>query len=117
MLARGKVMADARPGDLAQRSGREPYILEARPRGSAAELLAAVKGVAGVGEARVETLEDGWCRVSVVPGAGAPDLRERLGAAAGAVAVVRELTRERPSLERAFLNMIGGDAGGGGVNP
>jgi ABC-2 type transport system ATP-binding protein len=111
ILAGGRVMADARPAELVGRSGREPYIIEARPHRSPAELLAALRAVPGVAEAREQVLADGCCRV-VVHGTGPGDLREPLGAAAGAVATIRELARERPSLERAFLGLISGEGGG-----
>jgi ABC-2 type transport system ATP-binding protein len=107
IMVRGRVRADARPGDLvAGRRGVEPYTVEAR--GLATDALTRVPGVASV--QRSGAAADGWETLTVTPSAGAGDLREPIArAAASAGAVVRELRRQSPGLEQVFISLMEGD--------
>jgi ABC-2 type transport system ATP-binding protein len=107
ILSRGTLVADARPADLIRTDPATPYDLEARPAAGAPALVDALHRVAGVAAVSQANLADGWLRMLITPAPAAPDLRQALAAAAiGAGAALRELSRQRPSLERVFLSLI-----------
>lgn len=102
LLARGELLADGTPKELAAGAGG-PYHLEVK--GAADEAVRSIPGVASV---KVEPLDDGWQRLVITPSPGSGDLREVIARACSG-ATIRELTRERGSLERAFVRAL--DAG------
>ena len=99
VLAQGELRADGTPHDLAEAVGG-PYRLEVK--GQAEPLL---RELAGVESIDTEALGDGWTRLLIAPGPGAGDLREAIANACRGMPI-RELTRERGSLERAFVRAL-----------
>jgi ABC-2 type transport system ATP-binding protein len=107
IMARGRVLAEGTPAALIAgvRSGM-PYVVEARTA-SPEELVRRVGAVHGIGKVDREALDDGWVRVRVEALSGAGDLREAIAAAAAqGECAVRELRREKPGLERVFLELM-----------
>jgi ABC-2 type transport system ATP-binding protein len=106
IMTGGEVRVNARPSELLDslRQG-SPYLLEASARhGDPVPVLAAVPGVLGV-----DQIQRGaeWTKLRIPAHPGAGDLREALAAALAAHRIpLRELTREAPSLERVFLQLI-----------
>ncbi len=104
IIARGRVLADGNPGELAQRHASGVVLIEAKSSDPEAleRIVRTAPGVAGVSAERVG---DGWIRLRVTPRAG--DVRE---AAAQAVvssgARVREVRRENDGLEALFSTLI-----------
>jgi ABC-2 type transport system ATP-binding protein len=109
VMARGRVLAQGTPEELVSQSRTAPpYVIEARvSAGASAELLQKLQQVRGVEAAELLDGAEGWSRVRITSAAGAGDLREGLAAAAASAgALVRELHRERPNLERVFLELM-----------
>lgn len=110
IMARGRVRADATPGELAARGGGA-YVIELHASNQSVlteriKLLSDVPGVGSV-DALDEKATPGWVRFRVEPKPDAPDLRETIGAAAhNASLIVREFRPERATLERVFLEII-----------
>ena len=109
VMARGRVRAAGRPGELVLRT-QTPYIAETR-----GEALAnAAPGIPGVDRVEREPLSEGWVRLRVFPTPQAADLREAIAAAAlAAGSTVRELRRETPGLERVFMDLLQSEDSGG----
>lgn len=106
MIAGGELRADGTPGDLVEKTSLTPvHVIECARTPDPLPILRKVEGVA---DAKLEALADeGWVRVRITPRAGHRDLREALAAAArGAGLAVRELSIDRPSLERLFAELI-----------
>ncbi len=121
IIAAGTIRADGAPEDLLDALRADaPYIAEVRAGDLAAEgvasLLRAVPGVAGVAASPIAETP-GYIRCLVTPERGAGDLREPVAAALagarGGGLLVRELRRERPTLEQFFLTVTGERAGAG----
>lgn len=115
MIAGGEMRADGTPSELVERTSLTPlHVVECARSPDPMPIL---RKVDGVSEARLEPVSDeGWVRVRITPRAGQRDLRESISVAArGAGLAVRELTIERPSLERLFAELIErpGTLGGG----
>jgi ABC-2 type transport system ATP-binding protein len=123
MMARGRVRVDADPRALLrERSARAPYMLECRPNSTetassapaAEHCRAAIHAMPDIGAVEiVPSLAEGWTTLRIAQPAGDDrDLREAiLSRAMASGLVVRELTRERPSLERVFVELLeGGEA-------
>ena len=107
IMGRGRVLAEGRPADLVAGARLKPvYVVETR--GAAEEVLRArLQSVAGVESVLGSNVGEGWTRWQVEAGRGTADLREALaGAATGAGAAVREISRERAGLERVFLELM-----------
>jgi len=115
IIAAGTIRADGTPEDLLDALRADaPYVAEVRAGDLAGEevasILRATPGVAGV---MVSPVADapGYVRCLVTPNRGAGDLREPLAAALAGVGggglLVRELRRERPTLEQFFLTVTG----------
>lgn len=122
IIAGGTLRADGTPGELLEQLAADaPYIVEVRAGEGGGERAAAVlRSVIGV--ASVETAavpgEPAWSRCTVTPHATAPDLREAIAGALGGrggdgAMTVRELRRERPTLEQFFLQVTGPAAAAG----
>ncbi len=114
VMARGQVRADARPGELIQASSeRAAYVIECRVVSDPRAIMAAFQGVNGVDHCEHEVMADGWMKIRARPTAGAGDIREELAATAAAGgARVRELRREAPGLERAFMGLVESEGAG-----
>lgn len=118
VIAHGTVRADGTPSDLLGRhQGDAPYTVELRSgaAGGAARAIGILRAIDGVKQVRDRTPpgDDAWARLEVVPGPGAPDLRERIAEAASAAGVlVRELHRAAPTLEALFMRLIDPDRSG-----
>ncbi len=113
MIAGGELRADGTPGELVEKTSLTPaHVIECARTPDPLPILRKVEGVA---DAKLEALADErWVRVRVTPRPGRRDLREALSAAArGAGLAVRELTIDRPSLERLFAELIDRPSGGG----
>lgn len=118
IIAGGTIRADGTPEALLEGLRTDaPYVVEVRGGEGGAErisgLLRAVQGVAAVAAAPIAG-EPVWLRCTVTPHRSAPDLREAIAAALqrapdGPLAV-RELRRERPTLEQFFLSVTGAAA-------
>ncbi|MDX9912160.1 MAG: ABC transporter ATP-binding protein [Phycisphaerales bacterium] len=121
VIASGTLRADAPPAELvAQASSissphvRPRYVIELRvPSDDRAALVDATAWLARVpGVERVDLAaspRDGWARVTALPDAAHAheDLREAIaGDATSRGVMLRELSRELPSLEQAFLALI-----------
>ena len=108
VMARGRVRADAKPGELIHGSKEQAaYVMECRVAGDAGALAAALGQIPGVAKVEKESIADGWVRMRAWPASGAADVREQLAAAAASRgAVVRELRRELPGLERVFMDLV-----------
>ncbi|MEQ8850386.1 MAG: ABC transporter ATP-binding protein [Phycisphaerales bacterium] len=115
VIGSGRVLADGTPAELTERSpGEQRYLIEARtnPSAGVAPLLATFRPIAGVrsaepDEAQPDDAASGWSRVVITADPDAPDLREPIaGAAADAGLFVRELTRERQTLESLFVRLV-----------
>jgi ABC-2 type transport system ATP-binding protein len=106
IMVRGRVKADARPGDLvASKGGAGPYFVEVRAATPAADLLRRVPGVERVQASRADA--SGWEAATVTPMPGAGDLREAIArTAAASGAVIRELRRQNAGLEQVFLRLM-----------
>jgi len=127
IIAGGTVRADGTPEALLESLAADaPYVAEVRAGEGGGERLAAVlravSGVAGV-ETTPVAGEPAWTRCVVTPHATAPDLREaiatalhRAGGGDGGL-MVRELRRERPTLEQFFLRVTGPGAGARAPGP
>ncbi|MEX2218915.1 MAG: ABC transporter ATP-binding protein [Phycisphaerales bacterium] len=105
IMAGGTVRVDAKPRDLIG-SLREasPYVVEAR--GPADRVSKAAAAVAGVERTEVIGSAEGWTRIRLF-GRSGQDLRAAIAAALTSEGMpIRELTREAPSLERVFLQLI-----------
>ena len=119
IMARGRVMADARPGELIERvRANAPYIAHIRGEEDAA--LVSVLSVPGI--ERVERdpptpgrlpPPPGATAIQIVPKVGAPDLREPIAMALSSAGLtIIELRREAPGLEKLFLELIDADVEG-----
>lgn len=115
VIGSGRVLADGTPAELAERSpGKARYLAEVRsnPSAGAGPVLTTLRRVPGVATAELtepqpEDAGAGWCRVVVEGETDADDRREAIaGAAADAGFFVRELTRERQSLESLFVRLV-----------
>lgn len=126
VLAGGTLRADGSPASLIDAAGFVArYTVEAEvPRaGGAAAIVTALRRVAGV--LAVDVKEPGipeasgrsWAVFTLTPEAGAMDLREAIAEATRGLGVlVRVLERERPSLERMFMELVERD-GADAKNP
>ena len=112
VMAGGRVRADGTLEAISAASaGPAKYLAELRANPSAPadlvpRVLAGVGGVASAGVTDDQPADHGagWRRVRVVAEPGAPDLREAIaGAAADAGLFLRELIRERTTLEAVFV--------------
>lgn len=101
ILIGGELLADGSPAELVRQSP-EPTVYRVEFRGSASWL----EGCRPPGLTPwTVTTEGGWTR-GVASGSGG-DVREAIAAAARAAGVdVRELTGERPTLERVFVGLL-----------
>ncbi len=114
----GCVRADGVPRDLVGASQGTSYVIQVR-RGMGAEdekARVAWMSIPKVAQAQVLEAEggaQGWTTWRLTPQRGAPDLREAIGrAAVGGGFALRELRQEVPSLERIYLGLVEGSAGG-----
>lgn len=111
VMVRGRVRADARPEQLlAGAASRAAYVVElVGPAEMSGRVELVLAGVQGVESVKVEGAGSVW-RARVETAAGAGDLREPISrACTGAGLVVRELTRERATLERVFMELVEGE--------
>ncbi|MEZ6318128.1 MAG: ABC transporter ATP-binding protein [Phycisphaerales bacterium] len=115
VLGAGRVLADGSPAELTEAvPGPHRYVVELRTNPSAGAdpaiaTLARLPGVVAVRAApdQPEDAAAGWRRLVVESDGGAGDRREAIaGAAADAGFFVRELTRERQSLESLFVRLV-----------
>lgn len=115
VVGAGRILADGSPAELTAGPGAaHRYRIEVRTApsagpGPAIGVLSRVAGVRGVvaGERPPPDAAAGWASLDVEAHADAPDLREALaGAAADAGLFVRELTRERQTLESLFVRLV-----------
>lgn len=110
IIARGTLRADGTPEALSAQAARHrptTYRAEFRPAPGAAA-HAALRALAGVDRVEEQTLPDGFRRVTLHAAPSAPDLREPI-AAALVGSSIRELTRDRPTLEEAFAHFAESD--------
>ncbi len=107
IIAGGELRADGTPAELAERAAQDrPAIYHAEYRAGASRLTD-LRSLPGVTEADQTDLPADYRRITLHAEPGTPDLRELIaGALVGCV--VRELTRERPTLEDAFAQLSGG---------
>jgi ABC-2 type transport system ATP-binding protein len=108
MIAAGRIMAEGALDELraAAAATDGQYVLEtdARHASGALRKLARVEAVDAI------AMGNGWHRVRVSASAGSPDLREAIARSMREQgAVVRELRREGGSLERLFMQVVGGE--------
>jgi ABC-2 type transport system ATP-binding protein len=110
ILAGGSVRIDAKPTDLlASLRESSPYIVEAKC--PAERLVDTLNSVAGVARVEHAPAAPELTRVRVFAHERTDDLRAPIAVAlARESIVVRELTRESPSLERIFLQLIESEA-------
>jgi len=115
VLGAGRVLADGSPGELTEASpGPQRYVVELRTNPSAGAdpaigTIARLPGVVAVRAAgdQPEDERAGWRRLMVESDGSAGDRREAIaGAAADAGFFVRELARERRSLESLFVRLV-----------
>jgi ABC-2 type transport system ATP-binding protein len=113
IIAGGTVRADGTPEDLLEALRTDaPYIAEVNAGGLGAERLAAVlKAVPGITGVMASPMPEspGWVRCLLTPARAGSDLRESIAgalrSAPGGSLLVRELRRERPTLEQFFLTV------------
>jgi ABC-2 type transport system ATP-binding protein len=105
VIARGRIVADARPSDLLSRSAWHGAVSLKVPAARLGEIRQAVAGVAGVG--RVETLPDGEqdARVVAFPEAGCDVLVPVRGAVERAGLKAPEIHVERGRLDDVFRRL------------
>jgi ABC-2 type transport system ATP-binding protein len=124
IMARGRIRADARPGDLlAHVRADAPYI--AHIRGDEDSAMVSVLSIPGIAKVQRDQPTPG--RLPPPPGATAilitpkpstPDLREPISMALSAAGhPIIELRREAPGLERLFLELIESEGGDGAMKP
>lgn len=124
VLGAGRVLADGTPAELTESTpGPARYAVEVRTNPSAGAdpaitMFARLPGVVSVTTAPDQPADTraGWQRLVVEAEPGAGDRREAIAGAAGdAGFFVRELTRERQSLEALFVRLVdrAEHAGGG----
>ena len=112
VMARGRLIADAAPDELATRAGRGAEIrAEVKPADDAQGVLKAARGALGAGwDVRSEPIGDGWMRLSMASKEACKkgdDPRERvLSLLLAQGASVRELASVRPALEEAVMSLI-----------
>lgn len=115
IIARGRLRADGSPEVLlsAHAGSHATYVIEAAPANAGAPTdpaaIAGMLRIAGVAsiEPRAPLPGSRFARLIVSASHEAPDLREPIAAAAQAAGlVVRELTRQRPSLESVFVHAV-----------
>lgn len=112
VMVRGQLRANATPEELlAKSSAHAAYIVEVIGLAERSTHLEAIlASVDGTQRIVIDEAAGAW-RARVEPAPGAADLREPIARACSAAGLtVRELTRERPTLERVFLDMVDGDA-------
>ena len=107
IIAGGELRADGTPDELATRAAQDrPAIYHAEYRAGASR-LSDLRNLPGITEADETELPADYRRITLRAEPGAADLREPI-AAALVGCVVRELTRQRPTLEDAFAQLSGG---------
>jgi ABC-2 type transport system ATP-binding protein len=110
IIARGKLRADGSPAELvAPLRTAAPYRVEVQATavGAASEKLAKLPGVASVAVEQTGAGEGDWARLKLSPNGTATDLRASISrVAAESGLLLRELTRETPTLEQVFLRVI-----------
>ncbi len=115
IIARGKIRADGAPADLVATQGGGAHVIEVKPNAGEASASGGTKlgdfegRLKQLGASSVTTSNagDGWTRLRVVAAKKDQDLRLGLArAATGEGLSIRELTRERASLEQVFLSAI-----------
>ncbi|MBX3357551.1 MAG: ABC transporter ATP-binding protein [Phycisphaeraceae bacterium] len=116
IIANGMVRADGAPSELVSGlSGSAPYVAEVLlgPTGDTATVVSVLSAVAGVASVRAEPMapDNGqtqwWARLTLTPSPGTPDLREAIArAAASRSLTLRELRRDRATLEHLFMRVI-----------
>ncbi|MEN0021188.1 MAG: ABC transporter ATP-binding protein [Planctomycetota bacterium] len=106
VIAAGRIMAAGSRADVARAAGqRSGVVIEAQ--GNAAELAQRVRTARGVKAIDTTTTVDGWTRLDI--DTDDDDRREAIVAALGSTSI-REITRRRASLERAFASLVSGTA-------
>jgi ABC-2 type transport system ATP-binding protein len=110
ILTGGSVRVDAKPSELlATLHESAPYIIEAQTRPG--QLASSLRGLAGVARIDEVGCDGAFARARLHAHPGTGDLRDAIaGALARESILVRELTREAPSLERVFLKLIESEA-------
>jgi len=105
LISRGKVRLAGTMDELRRRAARSrSYVVETRDPAAHARLAS----IAGVVEVVQRDQELGWKRLEITAGAAERDLRADIaGALAAAGSSLRELHRERASLEELFVEVAG----------
>lgn len=115
IMNHGSIKADGAPGELTTLSaGPARYAVEARTNPSAGaahcvRVLSSIGGVARVAPSASQPVDAdrGWVRLDVESVEGHPDLRESIaGVCEDSGVFVRELTKERATLESYFMRLI-----------
>lgn len=104
MIARGRIRAAGTIEELRHSAAKSSrYTVECDSVAAAN----ALREIRGVREVQSLSLENGWRRLTVIASDNAGDLRQAIAAQLAKIGgSVRELTREQPSLEHLFVQMI-----------
>jgi ABC-2 type transport system ATP-binding protein len=110
MMAAGRVLKQGAVTSLrAALASGSPYCVET----DSAEAEKALRALPSIADVQSVTLGDGWFRLSATAKADTGDRRELIGRTLRKLgAGVRELTREAPTLEQMFVQLLAGEGGG-----
>jgi len=101
IVAGGRVRADGKPDELAAGEG-SAYLVEIN-----SDDRGWVRGLKGVASATGHPSDGPWWKWRLVAASDSGDLREPIAAAArGADHTIRELRRDKPTLENFFINVV-----------
>lgn len=108
IVTRGRVRADGTPEELTGRYDRSPrFTVEFGASADRSRVEPMLRAIAGVGGVSAAPSSSAATRYTVVPTHGTIDLGEAIAAAArDAGLLLRELHRERPSLEQVFMSIL-----------
>lgn len=103
IIARGEIRAMGRIDELQEQASQRPtYIVEIK----SAQGCPSIRTLPGVEGVEANSLGGGWMRLAVRAAKDAGDLREPIaGALVQASIPMRELHRERPTLEQLFIRL------------